>query len=121
MKHKVAGLEGMLLDAACALAEGHPIRRETGRYSGGWMEQWPHGGWHWIRHPSTSWADGGPIIERERIEPAWDDIKERWYAQLVHSALASGRQRSDGIGPTLLIAAMRAYVASKFGDEVELP
>lgn len=24
-------------------------------------------------------------------------------------------------GPTPLIAAMRAYVASKFGDEVELP
>lgn len=110
-KHKVAELEGALLDAACALAEGHPIRRETGRYSGGWMEQWPHGGYNWIRHPSTQWNDGGPIIERERLELR-NDASNGWNCM--------GRG-CYGEGPTPLTAAMRAYVASKFGDEVELP
>lgn len=62
---------------------------------------------------STDWAQGGPIIEREKIELIlW---KEGW----------SGCYRIDDAaphdGPTPLIAAMRCYVASKLGDEVEVP
>ena len=64
---------------------------------------------------STDWAQGGPIIERERIGigHAWEG--DDW--------LASTHGIDDPIfyGPTPLIAAMRCYVASKLGDEVELP
>lgn len=61
---------------------------------------------------STDWAQGGPVIERERMElrgdgdggwVAWDYLNPKQY------------------GPTPLIAAMRCYVASKLGVEVEIP
>lgn len=105
MKHKVAELEGALLDASVAMAERLEWRFVEGRccvpagaIGGGWM---PY-------EPSWQWPEGGPIIGRERIklEP-WDHDAE-WQANGVW-------------GPTALVAAMRAYVASKFGDEVDLP
>tara|TARA_R110000796_G_C14209960_1_gene393103 strand:+ start:64 stop:489 length:426 start_codon:yes stop_codon:yes gene_type:complete len=60
--------------------------------------------------PSTEWAHGGPIIERERL-CVYDD-GYGW------SADSDGSQRQAG--PTPLIAAMRCYVASKLGDEVDM-
>lgn len=62
---------------------------------------------------STDWACGGPIIEREV-----DSLYE-------HKALECWAVKSKAgdlrYGPTILIAAMRCYVASKLGDEVEVP
>jgi hypothetical protein len=66
--------------------------------------------------PPTDWSQGGPIIEREGINlralsgALWE--AETWSA-------AGGQYLFDG--PTPLIAAMRCYVASKMGDEIELP
>ena len=65
---------------------------------------------------SSDWAQGGPIIEREGINlralsgALWE--AETWSAE-------GGQYLLDG--PTPLIAAMRCYVASKLGDEVEVP
>ena len=66
--------------------------------------------------PSTDWSQGGPIIERERI--ATQPQGGGWFA-----GIGSGPNRSSwsAHGPTPLIAAMRCYVASKLGDEVEVP
>jgi hypothetical protein len=72
---------------------------------------------------STNWSDGGPIIKSQFLslefvgfnpEAKTDDDDEIWQATYTgnNGALV------DGLGPTPLIAAMRAYVASKFGDEV---
>lgn len=61
--------------------------------------------------PSTDWALGGPIIEREKIELEWHG--NYWLAQI--------RADDEWHGPTPLIAAMRCYVAYKLGDEVEVP
>ena len=62
--------------------------------------------------PSTDWAQGGPIIERERIEVRpYDGIK--W--------IATDNLTNHTVGPTPLIAAMRCFVASKLGDDVEIP
>ena len=69
---------------------------------------------------STEWSQGGPIIEREKIylnclrkgDHYRTEIWEAWpydSAKLVQQ------------GATPLIAAMRCYVASKLGDEVEIP
>ena len=71
---------------------------------------------------STDWAQGGPIIEREEISiyheiPAMRD--SIWQARPSLSAKGAGGRW--GIGPTPLIAAMRCFVASKLGDEVEIP
>ena len=64
---------------------------------------------------STNWAQGGPIIERENIAIWPDDEDGGWFASL------DGGRGEDYKGPTPLIAAMRCYVASKLGDEVEIP
>lgn len=61
--------------------------------------------------PSTHWAQGGPIIEHKHIS-----IEEEhpgcWFAQERYTKASA---RAD----TPLVAAMRAFVASKFGPEVQ--
>lgn len=67
--------------------------------------------------PSTNWAQGGPIIEREKlgVHPVYQG-----YEVIYWSAVREyGESRRNG--PTPLIAAMRCYVASKLGTEVEVP
>lgn len=61
--------------------------------------------------PSQNWAQGGPIIEREEIN-LWTEGYTAW------EATSGGCQEW---GSTPLIAAMRCYVASKLGDEVDVP
>lgn len=65
--------------------------------------------------PSTNWAQGGPIIEREKIS-VWARGNE-WAAE----AFTPNHQGDEQEGPTPLIAAMRCYVAMKLGDEVSIP
>lgn len=61
---------------------------------------------------STDWAQGGPLIEREKLELHINKT-EGW------SAFAD--KQVYGIGSTPLISAMRCYVASKLGNDVEIP
>lgn len=65
--------------------------------------------------PSSNWAQGGPIIEREGINIIQSGS---WLAEMDadHSGAVISAE-----GTTPLIAAMRCYVASKLGDEVEIP
>ena len=80
--------------------------------------------------PSTDWAQGGPIIEREDIafrkyHNPKHEAHGKYYARICRESgtmvgwyKTTGRQQT---GPTPLIAAMRCYVASKLGDTVEIP
>lgn len=61
---------------------------------------------------STDWAQGGPIIERERID-VYGFEGDSWGAE--------DNFRRRQYGPTPLIAAMRCYVGTKLGNEVEVP
>lgn len=73
-------------------------------------------------HPSVKWGQGGPIIEREEIalrRNAPCSKGREWEAS--PSILAKGAGGKFGYGPTLLIAAMRCYLASKVGTHIELP
>lgn len=63
-------------------------------------------------NPSTNWAQGGKIIERERIELR-DARGDGWAAD--------DNLRATQYGETPLVAAMRCYVASKLGDNIEIP
>ena len=68
---------------------------------------------------STSWAQGGAIIEREKIglhcgDGTWGVAEGKWEASHPECLYVEH-------GTTPLIAAMRCYVASKLGDEVEIP
>ena len=75
--------------------------------------------------PSTNWSQGGPIIEREGISTVRDEGDDYWQAVTDAN---SGSMFGPGLcgnnfqcGPTPLIAAMRCYVASRLGAEVEIP
>ena len=100
MKTKTSELTGAALDwavAKCLGTEHLFAGHEVGRL-----------------HYSTDWAQGGPIIERELITVQPVVHPTGWMART---------QKCDSVweGPTPLIAAMRCYVASKLGDEVEIP
>lgn len=141
MKHNVHELEGALLDAAVALADGrleteadeHPsqpgwyrrTREEWGEHIVRWYAQDDDGnetdevgGAEPISNwgsPSSDWALGGQIIERERISiyPGAPDTGN-WFAHTDPRA-------RHWPGATPLIAAMRAFCAAKLGDEVDFP
>lgn len=68
--------------------------------------------------PSTDWAQGGPIIEGEGISLI-RQTPDRWVSEYSNGCDRIDHARSWG--PTPLIAAMRCYVASKRGNEVEIP
>jgi hypothetical protein len=115
MKHKVAELEGALLDAAVAKAEGLAVASVDDIR--GCLRQCEDGV---ARHygPSYQWDEGGPIIEREQgafYPDRWADESVIWVARM-----GGGNTRYQELGPTPLIAAMRAYVASRFGPEIEM-
>ena len=74
--------------------------------------------------PSTDWSQGGPIIEREihnlfkwnQIEPGpelWCGVHNRKTPEGIYALQADG--------PTPLVAAMRCFVSSRLGDEVDVP
>lgn len=115
---KTSELTGRSLDYAVAVCEGGEgfwydtvatywvkIHGKDRALSNGWAQSYT---------PSTDWSEAGPIIERERLcitatQSAHWDARTAEYPPRYHS------------GPNPLVAAMRAYVASKLGDEVTVP
>jgi hypothetical protein len=70
-------------------------------------------------NPSTRWEHGGPIIDSELLAPEpLLDTNGALIEWQCHNWKGDG---SDFYGPTSLIAAMRCYVASELGNEVEIP
>lgn len=113
-------LIGRALDWAVAKCEGRKIEfnyqyTEETRFDGWWQLGPNH--WQPLNSYSTNWAQGGPIIERERI-----GVKYTGNA-LEFVAWRNGLRsiKYDKYGPTPLIAAMRCYVASKLGDAIQIP
>lgn len=73
--------------------------------------------------PSQWWAQGGPLLDRHHIEtaPTYDDdgiCVTGWVAMMFNN-IANPHPPIVEEGPTLLIAAMRALVASVYGEEVQ--
>jgi len=109
---KTSELTGAALDWAVAKCEEVKIGQPEGRtFAFEWSLMHDAGDMNY----STDWAQAGPIIEREGIEISYDE-DGGWGAFIE-------RTNKDHLyhGPTPLIAAMRAFVASKLGDEVEIP
>jgi hypothetical protein len=140
MKIKVSEASGKILDYLVAHCDGVVLEFNPMAYNrtimtrqkscdlGGGVEVWS---------PTTNWAQGGPIKEREKIATRFSD--GTWYAMLS-SDLGDGERAPwtkftfNGVpfptttsrlcrfeGSSELIAAMRCYVASKLGQEAEVP
>ena len=108
MKIKTSELTGAALDwavAKCGEWDGNTDADLLG---------YVRGAEGWTYTPSTNWAQGGPIIEEEEVAN-WPDEEGGWFAS------SDGGRGKDYHGPTPLVAALRCYVASKLGDEVEVP
>ena len=115
MKVKTSKLTDHALDWAVAVCGGRGVEfddpRDPWLTRNGVADQPLHS-----YTPSTDWAQGGPIIERERIGLSW--VESNWrYMDGCWSGVCAGQIR---YAPTPLIAAMRAYVESRLGDEIEV-
>jgi len=70
----------------------------------------------WCYSPFINWAMFGPIIEKEMIAIVPSSSPSAWAA----TQNKDGR-RFFSAGKTPLIAAMRCYVSSKLGDNIDIP
>jgi hypothetical protein len=122
MKIKTSESTGAALDWAVMSVIYPGI--DTGQFWFDFVKANPH---------STRWDLAGPIIEREgiQLEPIgaedfdydFEEEEEGEEGEQVSGwsafhMIKGGRHHSD---ESLLVAAMRCYVASKLGDEVEVP
>ena len=75
--------------------------------------------------PSTDWAQGGPIIERMRLNRLTTNVSGGYTASVKVTLTNTDDDFyivwTSRSGPTPLIAAMRCYVASKLGDNIDIP
>ena len=71
--------------------------------------------------PSTDWEQGGAIIESEEISISREFISGRIEWAAWTPAPFRDDAEAFGYGKTPLEAAMRCYVASKLGNEVQIP
>ncbi len=137
MKIKVSEASGPVLDWMVAKAEGLKpyafTERDIGQSKHRALSRWcainvtPVG--HDMFDPSTDWSQGGPIIERVKIHllspygaHPIPSLAKSWLAHCLKAPhLADGWGPAKGHGPTPLIAAMRCFVSSKLGEEVDVP
>lgn len=122
---KTSELTGAALDWAVAhAAKSANVVIRNGELG---IPEWVGGDYNghnsWTRfHPSTSWAQGGLIIEREKIDTYYSTAKCLWAAAIWKDIPGGGQlEHKQTDCPTPLIAAMRCFVASKLGDEVDVP
>lgn len=125
MKIKTSELTGAALDWAVAKCDD----RRTNFNPGGGLEvrgrteegaELPEAWDLWMPwHPSTNWTQGGPILEREGMTVGRQIHTTEWSAETFDGTGMDVTHLRTG--PTALVAAMRCYVASMLGDEVEVP
>lgn len=121
MKVKTGDLTGATLDWAVAKCEG-------------WVDDCSLCSWLYQAtleevedgsyKPSTDWAQGGAIIERNYIDIFTEKPKDiSWIASIPRYQCGTKLVgwRTHQYGSTPLEAAMRCYVASKLGEEVDIP
>lgn len=146
MKYKTSELSGELLDEAVVIALGYMRTSlivngekqsgcrvlidkddQTIKNQGRYVNGESFGAWQRTFSPSSDWTEGGPIIEREKIAVYFSEYRVRkWHALVdgrpdIEGTLSSISSSNEEVyGSTALEAAMRAFVQSKLGDEVNL-
>lgn len=129
---KTSDLIGKPLDWAVSIALGHKPEKDFHSHGMTWNGWWETAAYidtkpnEYRRVPdySSDWEYGGPIIDREKISLLHKTHNGEWHATIHDpNGALPGRLRVlvrwHKSAP--LIAAMRCYVASKLGDEVDVP
>lgn len=126
MKVKVSTAEGPALDWMVAKCEGYfsrtPLYWESADGAAHFikMRNATGHGVHWT-HSTTDWAEGGPILTNAHISRTID------HSGLWIAYWTDGYDDSDAgkkwmqCDRSELVAGLRCYVASKLGEEVEVP
>jgi hypothetical protein len=126
---KARELKDVVLDYMVGKCEGHLYAKETNNPI---LFKWEE---RIIPHYSTCWEVGGPIIERQKIAIWHEDSKIGGdFVATAHVCINVRDQDLDACtiaawnedddtyrGDTPLVAAMRCYVATKLGDEINIP
>jgi len=120
---KTSELNGLALDYAVTLIENPDAlkygvddwrqRRKYETKNGEFLFRW-----------TSSWTQSGPIIEQSCIALTPNGTsREPWIAEGPEHSYEAGTVTATNrvTGGTPLIAAMRCYVASKLGDEIDIP
>lgn len=104
----------------CGLVKGFPQQMPRER----WFVRVSDGALYYDFAPSSNWEQGGPLIESQfvRLEPwLWcsetGEIKQ-WVGGVRRPTSSPKPMYGIGRGNTALIAAMRAIVASAYGEYV---
>jgi len=114
MKVKTQDLIGPALDWAVAKCEDESVRVAGGRVRFA-LSQFTND--YDLYSPSSDWAQGGPIKTRERIST---QIKhDGWWVACIYNM--NDDPTYIKLAHSELVAAMRCLVASKLGDEVDIP
>jgi hypothetical protein len=106
VKVKTRDLSGAALDWAVGKAEGILVADTTG-LNRGMCKPYRYS-------PSADWSQGGPLIEKYMI--GFGLYESSLLAIIGHNDFAGCEH-----GKTHLIAACRAIVSAKLGDEVDVP
>lgn len=116
---RTSELTGAALDWAVAKCEGHSAIGLSKIVAGNNLIPCEY---------STEWEQAGPIIEREDISfrkyhRPDSESHGTYYAMICRESGSMIRwdKKTSSQGPTPLIAAMRCYVASKLGSDIEIP
>lgn len=118
---KTSELIGSALDWAVAKAEG--LKTD--------IPAWATTPWVRCTDPSgmqyvcprfhADWAQGGPIIERERLGVCYYHEADGWEVPNWAAWRTDTDDRVQIMGETALIAAMRCFCSAKLGDEIDIP
>ena len=129
MRVKVSEATPLQLNWMVSLATGVPVTLNRG------VLFWT--GTNHVADPITNWSQGGPIFSEAGIGALFDAgsacRKPSWFATPNDQSISTSyegesfdptfmvTERPGMYGPTELIAKARCFVASRLGDEVEVP
>lgn len=115
---KTGALAGEALGWAVGMAEGLALHLEPPQYGNGWRVFAIYRGEATERceryNPWEDWELGGSLVAKYRI--GFGLYSDSFFAVIGLDDIAG-----DGDGLTHLVAAMRAIIAAKLGDTVQVP
>lgn len=118
MKIKTADLTGPALDWLVAQCESVEVEYINDGRTRCLLRVSPFTGMY---RPSVDWAQGGRLIEKEKLELRCNDYEWQAFCFGFPVSRAHSGTRTWAAGPTQLIAGMRCLVAATLGDEVDVP